>query len=126
MLTLVASIALADPVPTLCDPGTTAFSCATGGGKVLSICASAELSTETGWIQYRFGRPGAIELAVPPTIPTDPHDKERFVLTVVTDPTNRSYTFGFSNGDTRYAVYESWIVKATAGSPVRSAVHRAG
>lgn len=39
---------------------TTAFSCPTRQGKLMSICATR---TDT---HYRFGRPGAIELAFPP------------------------------------------------------------
>jgi len=51
----------------LCTAGeTTAFSCATPQGKIISICATR---TDT---HYRFGRPNAIELAYPSTARHDP------------------------------------------------------
>jgi hypothetical protein len=33
--------------------------------KILSICASKNLTSETGYLQYRFGLPGKIELEFP-------------------------------------------------------------
>jgi hypothetical protein len=42
----------------------TVFSCSTGK-KVLSVCASATVNRNTGYLQYRFGSPGAIELQLP-------------------------------------------------------------
>jgi hypothetical protein len=51
--------------PSLCDAGITVFTCETTTHKVLSICRSPDLSRSSGWAQYRFGRPGAIELSVP-------------------------------------------------------------
>jgi hypothetical protein len=42
------------------------FSCKIKGStKVLSLCGSKELSKDTGYLQYRFGRPGAVELRFP-------------------------------------------------------------
>lgn len=40
------------------------FSCSLGK-KSVSICASADFSAHGGYLQYRFGNPGAIELALP-------------------------------------------------------------
>jgi len=42
----------------------TLFSCNTGG-KTVSVCASPDLSTDSGSLQYRFGRLGAPELLYP-------------------------------------------------------------
>jgi len=42
----------------------TLFSCSTGR-KTVSVCGSADLSATAGVAQYRFGRPGAVELAYP-------------------------------------------------------------
>lgn len=54
---------------TLCKKGETDyFSCAVSPtGKVVSICGEvADLESNSGnWIQYRFGKPKAIELAYP-------------------------------------------------------------
>jgi len=43
------------------------LSCGIDGkpGKVLSLCASKEVSATTGWMAYRFGEQGAVELEVP-------------------------------------------------------------
>ena len=40
------------------------FSCSLGK-KTVSVCASADLSATTGYLQYRFGPRGALELAFP-------------------------------------------------------------
>jgi hypothetical protein len=56
-----------DTRPSLCTPNEVAiFSCATkAGGKILSLCGSADLSEEAGTLAYRFGRKGAVELTHP-------------------------------------------------------------
>jgi len=42
------------------------FSCAVRrSGKVVSLCSSPELSKTNGYLQYRFGRPGQVELEFP-------------------------------------------------------------
>jgi len=42
------------------------FSC-TGGkaAKIVSLCSSKELTKDRGYLQYRFGLPGKIELEFP-------------------------------------------------------------
>ena len=41
------------------------FSCRFADGKVVSLCASPDLSPTAGTLQYRFGEPGAVELSFP-------------------------------------------------------------
>jgi hypothetical protein len=42
------------------------FSCAVKSpAKIVSICASKDLTSDRGYLQYRFGRPGRIELEYP-------------------------------------------------------------
>ena len=41
------------------------FTCSTGT-KTISICGSADLTASSGLLQYRFGRPAALELSYPP------------------------------------------------------------
>src|ERR1700752_1346136 len=42
------------------------FSCAVGkAAKLVSLCSSKELTKDTGYLQYRFGFPGKIELEFP-------------------------------------------------------------
>jgi hypothetical protein len=49
----------------LCNaPEQTLFGCSTGSKRV-AVCASADLTAASGRLQYRFGRPGAVELATP-------------------------------------------------------------
>lgn len=62
-----ASAASADAPATLCEAGERVyFSCATAPrGRIASLCGSADLGGASGYLQYRFGRPGAVELAFP-------------------------------------------------------------
>lgn len=47
------------------------FSCNTGK-KIASVCASKNLSSSLGYMQYRFGKKGAIESKIPETTNTHP------------------------------------------------------
>lgn len=58
--------------PSLCAKGETIFfSCPVRGGRVVSLCGS--IGGDSGsagaaeWLQYRFGRPGVVELSFPQT-----------------------------------------------------------
>lgn len=54
------------PVASLCAPDEkTIWSCATVGRKTVSVCGSRELNKDRGYLQYRFGRPGHVELEYP-------------------------------------------------------------
>ena len=57
----------AGAAPTLCQPHEkVVFSCEVGRAqKVVSLCASRDLSAEGGALAYRFGLPGHIELEFP-------------------------------------------------------------
>lgn len=56
--------AVGDP-PSLCGKGeSTIFTCAIRG-RTASLCASSDIGPEKGTMTYRFGKPGAIELAYP-------------------------------------------------------------
>jgi len=52
---------------TLCEKGERViFSCPVKRpAKIVSLCASKNLTSETGYLQYRFGLPGKIELEFP-------------------------------------------------------------
>lgn len=43
----------------------TIWSCETAGRKIVSICGSKQLDKQRGYLQYRFGRPGRVELEYP-------------------------------------------------------------
>jgi hypothetical protein len=51
----------------LCQKGEkVVFSCAVRrAGKIVSLCSSSKLSKAEGYLQYRFGRPGQVELEFP-------------------------------------------------------------
>ena len=56
--------------PSLCAPKETAyFSCQAQNGKTISLCGDSRVTDPKGpddsWLQYRYGRAGAIELAYP-------------------------------------------------------------
>jgi hypothetical protein len=67
LATAIASPAAAAAASSQCAPTERIlFSCDIGR-KVVSVCASPELTTDRGWVQYRFGPLGARELAYPAT-----------------------------------------------------------
>jgi hypothetical protein len=43
----------------------TVWSCETTNRKIASICSSRQLDEHRGYVQYRFGRPGQVELVFP-------------------------------------------------------------
>lgn len=61
VLSTVASAAAVDCTP----PERTLFSCSTGTKKV-SVCSSEGTAGAPSLLQYRFGRPAAVELSYPP------------------------------------------------------------
>jgi hypothetical protein len=81
--------------PTLClADEAKVFNC-TAGKKVISVCSTKDLAADRGYLQYRFGSPGKVEL----TIPAD-----RSVL-----PTNSalSGTLVFSGGGGDYLRFQA-------------------
>ena len=53
--------------PSLCNAGElVVFSCPVkGSNKIVSLCSSAKLTKTEGYLQYRFGLPGKVELEYP-------------------------------------------------------------
>jgi len=43
------------------------FNCTVKAAKIVSLCASKDLSKDKGYLQYRFGLPGKLELEFPKT-----------------------------------------------------------
>jgi hypothetical protein len=99
---LACNAALADARPSLCRSGENAvFSCAIGG-KIASLCASADIGPGQGSLTYRFGRKGAIELTHPET-PTPPDSA--FSAAVIGDAGFAGDIVRFNRGETRYTLY---------------------
>ena len=77
------------------------FACKTGE-KAVSVCASREASQTSGYLQYRFGKPGAPEMTLPAT---------RLIPPQAATGAPETYAGGgaawlrFRQGTTRYVVY---------------------
>src|SRR5450830_1736602 len=69
ILLTACSALMAGPVAptTLCENSETVrFSCKIKGSQnIVSVCSSTDLTSEDGYIQYRFGKPRSIELEFP-------------------------------------------------------------
>jgi hypothetical protein len=67
VVAICCATASAVQTPSHCGPSEAIiFSCRIKGStKIVSLCASKQLSKEAGYLQYRFGRPGAVELTFP-------------------------------------------------------------
>ena len=79
----------------------TLFNCSTGK-KVVSVCATQDLSADAGSVQYRYGRPGAPELVYPTTAAGWRKLTHSGVLTFAGG--GGAY-LTFTNGPYRYVVY---------------------
>lgn len=79
------------------------FSCSLGK-KIVSVCASTDLSSNSGYLQYRFGQKDALELAFPAltkSIRPHPHIQAR---TLMFSGGGGAY-LRFVAGDYNYIVY---------------------
>lgn len=56
----------ADSATHCTDDELTVFSCELKNKKTVSVCASNDVSARSGYLQYRFGKIGKVELSVPP------------------------------------------------------------
>ncbi len=81
---------------------TVVFSCATANSKVISLCASSVLTADSGYLQYRFGQTGKLELVYPATLE---HPKKHFQYGTQTYSGGGSALVNFNNGDYAYTVF---------------------
>lgn len=78
------------------------FSCPIGG-KIISLCASGNISPNNGYVQYRFGTPDYIELQFPSNSYSP---KNRFLISDISDG-NLSFThIKFKSGEYNYVIYQ--------------------
>lgn len=83
------------------------FSCAVDK-KIISICASGNISPENGYVKYRFGRPGKPELEFPKqSVPP----MGKFSISDFYGGNINSVHLKFKSGEYTYVVYQS----ATSG-----------
>ncbi len=88
---------------TLCQPHEEVyFSCGIEG-KLISVCASGNISPDNGYVQYRFGRVGEIELE----FPKKPYPPRRWFS--ISDISEGNITFThlkFNFGKYNYVLYQ--------------------
>ena len=86
------------------------FSCSLGK-KIVSVCASSDLSLNNGYLQYRIGQGNTLELILPNSTKPGQHIQAR---TLMFSGGGGSY-LRFINGDYHYIVYtaigKGWGVK---------------
>ena len=81
----------------------TIWSCATVKNKIASVCASKDLAEEKGYVQYRFGAPGKIELE----FPKERKDSQKaFKYTRYTRPLVTMLTLKFENSGIVYEIHD--------------------
>jgi hypothetical protein len=108
--------------PTLCEAEEKAlFSCLVGK-KLVSICASSDLTATAGYLQYRFGAArGKLELVYPSM---KQHPARLFSLYSGGGAKASSEQLSFSNADYHYVVFVERAVFDWNGQGV--VVHKAG
>jgi hypothetical protein len=93
----------ANAAPTLCQPAeVNVFSCG-AGKKVISVCAFKDASADHGYLQYRFGAPKQVEVAVPDDRST-PSSKSAIAGNLVFSGGGGAY-LRFKTGEYEYVVY---------------------
>lgn len=80
------------------------FSCPTEG-KVISVCASGNISPDNGYVQYRFGTPDRIELQSPGK-PYPP--RNRFSMSEISEGNINFTHLKFKCGKYDYVVYQGF------------------
>jgi hypothetical protein len=96
--------AAAGKTKSLCQPSEQViWNCPTTNNKTASICASKDLAEEKGYLQYRFGRQGKIELE----FPKDRKDSaQKFKYTRYTRPLVTMLTLKFETGGVVYEIHD--------------------
>jgi len=80
------------------------FNCKVKSGKLISVCGSQNLSSESGCVQYRFGPLGRPELQYPATTLERP---DHFALESHRPYQAESELLHFSVGEHEYSVYQA-------------------
>lgn len=74
-----------------------------GSNKLVSICSSSRLDDRQGYLQYRFGRPGKVELQFPSS---KQNTQKAFTYIRYTRPLVTYLTVKFSTADYQYSIHE--------------------
>jgi hypothetical protein len=102
----ISSLALAeDHEKTLCEKSEEIYFSCQIEKKILSICASGNISPKNGYVQYRYGAPGHIELEYP-SQPVPP--KGKITISDISEG-NVSFThLKFKHQGYAYVVYQGF------------------
>lgn len=88
----------------LCQPNErTIWTCATTKNKVASVCASKDLAEDKGYVQYRFGTLGKIELEYPKA---RENSAQKFKYSRYTRPLVTMLTLEFENEGVSYEIHD--------------------
>jgi len=71
--------------------------------KPVSLCASKDLSSSTGYLQYRFGTPGSVELEFPAT---RDGSQDQFFYSRYTRHQVSKISVSFRNGGYAYTIFD--------------------
>ena len=85
------------------------YTCELVNHKMVSVCASRNLAPGTGYIVYRYGLPGNIELAYPNEL-RDPRDF--FSYSYFVGEFEGQIGLSFFNKPYRYTVFSHWYIKS--------------
>jgi hypothetical protein len=78
------------------------FNCELRGGKTVSVCSSTNLSSNSGYLHYRFGPPGQVELQFPSGTR---NTQEQFTFESHRPYATESEFLNFKRGAYEYTVY---------------------
>jgi hypothetical protein len=85
---------------------TVIFSCRIKGSpKVLSLCGSKNLTKDVGYLQYRFGRPGKVELQFPEE---KQNSQAQFLFEHYFRAQVDRTAVKFKNGGYEYSIYDAY------------------
>lgn len=90
----------------LCKPNeATIFNCdIKENKKIVSVCASKDLSANAGFLQYRYGTRSRVELKFPENLAGS---RSKFGYDEYSRPDLSTFIVGFSNGNYRYEISET-------------------
>ena len=78
------------------------WTCSTTNNKIASVCASKNLDADQGYVQYRFGKMGKIELVLPRE---KVNSQNFFTYSRYTRPLVTMLTLSFENNGFKYEIH---------------------